>query len=603
MLQRNPIKGFLQIRRFIPLRYRFIILITGLLIIILGVLAMILGLHYRRTISKQMEGRGLAIAQSLAATATANFLTYNYVALEQSANQAAQAFDILYVIYHDKEGRVAGYSGRADLQNKSLKDKITQKALLAKEPIIQTDFDTSANMDKLDIAVPVYPHGVKERWGVVRVGLSLAPVHSQIRQMELYILTVGLMALVFGSLLSFWVARRITRPLDNLVDVSQRAAQGDLDSKIDIRTGDEVEVLATNFAAMIHKILVHRTQLECRFEQIQHLQRYTSQLLTTMSDGLMTVDMNGRIVTLNPAGRDMLAGPEYLISEDDDIDVLLPNFIDLHAYIQKLIEYPRDHPPEEVRFITAKEIKAFVVGAGILKDQDGRPLEIILNLHDITALEKLETSMRQAQILNQHKVLLLERENLQARYELLKSQLSPHFLFNTLSTLITLIEEDQVAAVHYVEELSRVYRYLLQTRDKKLVPLKTELNFVKSYAFLIKKRFGQNINITFAVTDIYYTHMIPPLSIQLLIENAVKHNIISSKKPLNIHVGVNHDNYLVVKNNLQKKRIFEAPTKVGLSNLAHRYEFFTDRQMVIHSDETHFVVKLPLLRRMKVEEN
>lgn len=596
MPYRKTIHTHLKKRCFIPLRYRFIILITGLLILILSTLAVILGAHYRRTISKQMEGRGLAIAQSLAAASTANLLTYNYVALERSANQAALSFDILYVIYHDKEGRVAGYSGRTDLQNKSLDDQISQNALLANAPLIQKYNNTTADTERLDIAIPVFPPGVNARWGMVRVGLSLASIHKQIRQMELVILTVGLIALLFGILISIWAARRITRPLGNLVVGTQEAARGNLDQKIDIQTGDEVQVLAANFTAMTRKILTHRRQLEKRLEQIQHMQRYTSQLLTTMGDGLISVDMSGHIITLNPAACQILEGSSNTIGPSDHIDALLPDLIELHGYIRKMINDPRDRRSQEIHFITTEENKAFVAGASVLNDQQGQPLEIILTLHDITALEKMETSMRQAQIINQHKVLQLERENLQARFEVLKSQLSPHFLFNTFGTLITLIEEDPIAAVHYVEELSRVYRYLLQTRDKKLIPLKTELDFVDAYAFLVKKRFGQNITITVTAANDNRNSMIPPLSIQLLIENAVKHNIISSKKPLHIEVGFTPDDYLVVKNNLQKKRILESRTKVGLSNLAHRYEFFTDRQIEIQPDEIHFVVKLPLLQ-------
>ena len=199
---------------------------------------------------------------------------------------------------------------------------------------------------------------------------------------------------------------------------------------------------------------------------------------------------------------------------------------------------------------------------------------------------------------NKIKVLQLEQENLLSQLESLKKQIDPHFLFNSLGTLISLIEKDSFLAIDFVEELSKVYRYILQTQHKELVELKDELNFINSYIFLLSKRFGKNLNINLKISKGWLNYLIPPLSLQLLIENAVKHNIISSEKPLNINISIDEDEYLNVENNFQKKRTFVSSTKIGLKNLKSRYEFFTDRKVEIISDEDIFQVRIPLIKEM-----
>ena len=250
------------IPRFVPLHYRFIVTTAGMLVFVLGALALVLGYQQSRTIKQQLEKRGLAIAQSLAAVSIADLMTYNYISLERSANQAAKHPDIIYVIFHDKEGRVAGFSGRSDLQGKFLNDKVTRSALAAKTPLIQDVKLARRQISALEIAVPILLPKTQEQWGTVRVSLSLALMYQQLRQTRWTILIVGLVALACGTLVSVWAAGRITRPLNRLVRGTREAARGNLSQDIRVNTGDEVEVLAANFDVMIHEIIAHREQLE-----------------------------------------------------------------------------------------------------------------------------------------------------------------------------------------------------------------------------------------------------------------------------------------------------------------------------------------------------
>ena len=212
--------------RLIPLHVRYILTTSLLLIVLLGTLAVVIGMLQSRTIRRQLEARGLSIAQSLAATAIENLLTYNYIALERIANQAAMDPDILSVIFHDKEGRVAGYSGRPDLQNRLLQDEASRKAVDTRTPLIQPAAPVNDGLRGVEIAVPVYPPDIRSPWGTVRVQLSLDPMVRQIAQIQWVIVIIGALALALGTLLAVLSARRITRPLSNLVAATRKAARG-----------------------------------------------------------------------------------------------------------------------------------------------------------------------------------------------------------------------------------------------------------------------------------------------------------------------------------------------------------------------------------------
>lgn len=393
-----PLKiSILQKPRFIPLRYRFILMTSCMLILLLGTLALLLGFLQSRTIRGQIEGRGLAIAQSLAALSMSDLLTYNYVAIERSANQAAQDPDIVRVIVHDKEGRVAGYSGRPDLQNKFLKDEVSQNALTAMAPLIQEGLWESPEVLLLDVAVPVFPSDSQDRWGTIRVGLSLAPMYLQIRQTQWIILAVGLVALAFGILVSIWAAKRVTHPLGNLVRATLEAAQGNLNQNISAQTGDEVELLASNFSAMIREILAHREQLERQLAEIKRLQRYTEKLLTTMGDGLLSVSMKGKVVTINPAAHAMLEISDHRLEKGCLVSASSNGDSALLAYLQEMLQNPHGRSQKEISLYKGEETRTLLVGSSLLTDGEGHPQEIILNLHDITELKKLEARIRQAE--------------------------------------------------------------------------------------------------------------------------------------------------------------------------------------------------------------
>lgn len=188
-------------------------------------------------------------------------------------------------------------------------------------------------------------------------------------------------------------------------------------------------------------------------------------------------------------------------------------------------------------------------------------------------------------------------ETMRAHLQNLKEQVNPHFLFNNLSVLSSLVYKDQDKAADFINQLSKVYRYLLDTRNSELITLDEELNFIKSYTYLLKIRFDKNINFDFVVSDSSKKLMLPPLALQLVIENAIKHNEVSSELPLKVTLEADEE-YIEVTNNLQLRSNVEETTKTGLNNIRQRYKFYTDRIVEIKEDKESFKVKLPLLKQI-----
>ncbi len=189
-----------------------------------------------------------------------------------------------------------------------------------------------------------------------------------------------------------------------------------------------------------------------------------------------------------------------------------------------------------------------------------------------------------------------KKENAEYRFELLQSQLNPHFLFNSLNTLSSLVYENQENAGLFIRKLSDVYRYILDHRDKDVVDLETELDFARSYILLMKLRFEENLKVDISLEEDASKYQMAPLTLQLLIENAIKHNIVSKKKPLQINI-VLKENYLEVSNNLQPKTNKEYSHQLGLKNISNRYQFLTDREVTIENNESTFKVRIPLINK------
>jgi two-component system LytT family sensor kinase len=188
----------------------------------------------------------------------------------------------------------------------------------------------------------------------------------------------------------------------------------------------------------------------------------------------------------------------------------------------------------------------------------------------------------------------LEKEKAQVQFDNLKNQLNPHFLFNSLSSLNSLITEDQQLASKFLQHMSKVYRYVLQNKDRNTVTLETELQFIRNYIFLLETRFGKAISVTLNIDKVKEERLMVPVTLQTLVENAIKHNIADGSRPLRIDIFTSGD-YLVVSNNLQKRTAVDTSNKQGLDNLKSLYGFLTPEPVIVEETEDRFYVKVPLL--------
>ena len=193
----------------------------------------------------------------------------------------------------------------------------------------------------------------------------------------------------------------------------------------------------------------------------------------------------------------------------------------------------------------------------------------------------------------QKEVAEMKQEKLRIDYSALQDQLNPHFLFNNLSVLKSLIIYDKDKAITFTENFTDVYRYVLQSNKKQLVNLKDELASLESYLALHKERLGKGLNVKSTISKDAITKNIPPLTVQLIVENAIKHNIASEDSPLYIDI-ITEDDYVIIRNNIQARETSYS-THTGLSNLIKRYEILSDKQPVVDKDEQYFTVKIPLI--------
>lgn len=248
---------------------------------------------------------------------------------------------------------------------------------------------------------------------------------------------------------------------------------------------------------------------------------------------------------------------------------------------QEEVRRPGNRPPQ------------FAWWNALRRTNNGLTLVISISIFYLILNRKSHFRMRHMEIQAEQ----LMKENALAQFEALKNQVSPHFLFNSLSILSSLVHVDANLSEKFIDQLSKAYRYILEQKDNETVSLKTELDFLHSYAFLLKIRFEDKFDVKIYITDKEAEkYCIAPLTLQLLIENCVKHNRMSQKEPLIVTILIK-DDYLVVINPVRPRSEIERTTStgIGLSNIKNRYQLITKSPVQISKEEELFEVKIPLL--------
>ena len=348
-------------------------------------------------------------------------------------------------------------------------------------------------------------------------------------------------------------------------------------------------------------------------------ERNYKELMHFLPQPVFELDIKGNILFNNKAGQEFFGLPD---PENSDSKMSAFNFFideDIPRVIEniKKTSQPEDNIPNEYTvkkpdgticpvLIFGSPIfrnKKVVGRRGIIIDISERKKQELKILQAKEELERINNNLEQSvaertkQLTEANTQLLkVQKENLQSQFEVLKQQVNPHFLFNSLNVLTSLIKIDPDLAESFTERLSKVYRYVLENKEKDLVSLSTELEFLNAYLFLLEIRFMKKLLIEINIDRIYYEYQILPLAIQLIIENAIKHNTFSKIQPLKIKIFVDDQHQLNIMNNLNVRETKLISTGVGLENINRRYALVSDQKPEFMKTSAHFIAKLPLLK-------
>ncbi|MFD1140363.1 sensor histidine kinase [Larkinella insperata] len=242
-------------------------------------------------------------------------------------------------------------------------------------------------------------------------------------------------------------------------------------------------------------------------------------------------------------------------------------------------QVPNSHPPRHGRWEFFE------------RSNNGLTIVIMLSIFYLSANRRANRRLKDVQIRAER----LEKEAVLTQFAALKNQISPHFLFNSLSILSSLVHVDADLSEQFIDQLSRAYRYILEQKDNDKVRLKTELDFIRSYTFLLKIRFEESFDVRIDVPEtVVERYYMAPLTLQLLVENAVKHNRMSPELPQHVYIQTEGE-YLVVHNRIQPREQLEHSTGLGLQNIINRYALLTDQPVWVGEQDGSFVVKIPLI--------
>lgn len=408
--------------------------------------------------------------------------------------------------------------------------------------------------------------------------------------------------------------------------ISERRRQGDHSTVNDIfhfiakdgsiKEGDVFSSVLELNGQVVSYITVHDlTETRKIQEDLRQSEEKYRSLIENATDGIVIVQ-NGILKFANQTMCDIMKYPfEELIEKP------FLNYIDKkdHELLTEL--HARRMVGEQFSSILRskfirKDTKMITVELNArTSNYNGSPAGFVI-IRDITERLKIENELQNAksklELLNsqlekrikesseslteaQTQLINLQKENLQSQFDVLKQQVNPHFLFNSLNVLTSLIKLEPDLAEKFSEQLSKVYRYVLENKDNELVDLNTELNFLDAYIFLLNIRFVDKLRVNINIPEAKRRSQIIPLAMQLLIENAIKHNIMSKSEPLNIDVFIDSENFLNIINNLQARPSQLVSTGVGLKNIQNRYMLLNNTEPIFEKTNTHFIAKVPLV--------
>jgi len=363
------------------------------IVIVVTLVGWLVSRQMTREMFLQAKRTGVAIAGSIAASTSNDFFNYNYVALEQKAEEMVRDSEVAYVILYDKEGQVAAFSGQGNLDADVVVPPLDIGKLDDGEVQVADQLILAEKTRGLDILSPVTMPGSGLRWGTVRLGLKLDRIYKQIERTRLYIFLLGLAGVLMGWMFSALFTRRITIPLKDLVNATVEVSEGKYDVDLSVDTGDEVQDLAENFQQMVFRIKEGREALEGNLKETRDLKHFSDLIILSITNGLMTLDEKGRIVTFNRRAEHILAitseevldqTPEMVWGENNEISRLAREGL------------------VEGKTVSGRELPLTIDGASLIVElttspiveADGMAKGLLILFDDLTEKKALEDRVR-----------------------------------------------------------------------------------------------------------------------------------------------------------------------------------------------------------------
>lgn len=353
------------------------------------------------------------------------------------------------------------------------------------------------------------------------------------------------------------------------------------DSVLEKKIWDPIDIAALQICSEMTVSAMLRDRAE---KTLQRSLSVNKAILDSTSEGILLTDLHDNMLYFNNNFKDM-----WMFSDEDlkerkkskALEKAIEHVINAEEVYQ-IISNSEEDVEKELRLVAHLKNDRILEGISLPQIIDGRVVGRVWSNRDIT--ERVHAEREE-----------MEKSFALAQFESLKNQVNPHFLFNSLNVLSSLVHIDANLSEKFIDQLARSYRYLLEQRDNELVLLKTEIDFVNSFTFLLKIRFEEKLKVRINLDASVMSMYIAPLTLQLLIENAVKHNVISSESPLVIEIYNEEDHYLVVKNNLQLRQQQLPSTGVGINNIKERYKKLTPLEAEFFVKDDMYFARIPLI--------
>lgn len=354
------------------------------------------------------------------------------------------------------------------------------------------------------------------------------------------------------------------------------------DSVLEHKIWQENDITALTICTEILTSAMLRSEAEKTIKQSLSV---NAAVIESTAEGILVTDLNDNIIVYNTTFKEMWQIPEAALplkKASVALQHALENVENAAELIEKAnLAATNTHQPVTITaYFRNKRVIECISKPQII---DGEVVGRVWSNRDITSRILAEREER-------------EKGVAQAQFESLKNQINPHFLFNSLNVLASLVHVDTDLSEKFIDQLARSYRYLLEQKDKDLVPLKTEIDFVHSFTFLLKIRFEEKLRVNVQLDKETMDYYVAPLTLQLLIENAVKHNMISAEIPLVIDIYNEGADFLVVSNNLQLRDKLLPSTGVGQNNIKSRYKLFTNTEVVFETSNGKYTVRIPFIK-------